>query len=259
MPVSGNLVSREEFDQRNHKFSPNVFGQAFVLLSGSMSVLRSDTPLSSFQRRANKLILPILAFVGIALGLKSARECAAVSSAYLADYDYAIALYVSLAVVSLGLILLIYWRTRWVGSGLIAAGVLSYVVFLGAMAFLLKTDRVAWLHEKMISFGPDHKASLVIHFRYGVNAAEVEEFESSVLQVPSTRHEGRDFPPFVQSYFRLAPIQANGHEGIALNFFDNAPSQEVNAYLAAIKNDKRVDSVYLDTSPNSIHDAVPPH
>ena len=219
-----------------------------------MGVFRPNSPLSLRQRRVNKAVLLVSVLLGVAFGVVQARECAAISSAYLGDYNYAISFSISTSLTILGLLLLVHWRTRWFGAGFIAVGVLSYVTFLSGMAVLTKEDRVAWRHEQMISFGPDQKASAVIYFRKAITSEQVEDFNSSVLMGPAMpRHAGRDYPPFVQSYFRLAPIQANGHEGIALTFFANAPTEKVNAYLSVIKEDMRVESMFLNVAPNSVH------
>jgi hypothetical protein len=216
-----------------------------------MAILHADEPLSSFQRNTNKAALVALPVLGIALGLEGARETARISSGYLASSGYAITFFISVLAFLLGLLMLIYWRTRWFGGGLIAAGILSYAVFIGGMSVLWKTDHVAWRHEKMISVGLDQKASVIVYFRNGITGREVEDFDLFVLQALSTQHEGRDFPPFVQTYLRLA--QANGHEGIALFFRNNAPPDKVSAYQETIKADNRVYKVFLNTVPSSIH------
>lgn len=218
-----------------------------------MSLLHTNQPLSTLQRRVNKSALPILVIAGIALGLQGARECAATTSGYLASYDYASAQSLALVLSALGLLLLVYWRTRWIGGGLIAAGILSCAIFYASMNVLLKLDRVAWVHEKMISFGPDQKASMVIYFRKGISPQQIETFNESVLMGPAEpRHAGRDYPVFVQSYLRLAPSQANGHEAVALTFFNNTSADKTNHYLTAIEGDSRVEKVFLDVSPDSI-------
>jgi hypothetical protein len=216
-----------------------------------MGVLRPDKPLSPRQLRLNKVFLLISVLIGIALGVEWARECAAIQSAYLASYDYATSFFFTISLSILGLMLLIHWRTRWFGAGFIAVGILSYIMFLGGMAVLAKEDRVAWRHEKMISFGPDQKASVVIYFRKGITNQQVEDFNSTVLEVPTPQSPGHGHPAFVQTYLRLA--RTNGHEGIALTFFDNTSPDKVNAYLTAIRADSRVEKVFLNTSPNSIH------
>jgi len=219
-----------------------------------MAILSSDRPLSVLQQRVNWGALLLLSLAAVAVGLWFTKQVASITSGYAADYDYAGAFFISIALCVLGLPLLIYWRTRWIGSGLIAAGVLGYVAFSIGMQVLLKENRVAWQHEKMVSFGPDKKASAVIYFHKEVTDREVEDFASSVLMGPAMpRHEGRDFPAFVSQYFRLLPSQANGHNAVALTFWNNSPPDKVNAYLATIKADRRVETVFLNVSPDSIH------
>jgi hypothetical protein len=219
-----------------------------------MPVLRSNQPLSPIQKRVNRGVPLLSALVGIALGLWVAKDCAATTSGYLAGYDYGIAFFLAVALCMLGLPLLIYWRTRWLGGGLIAAGILSYATFYAGMAVLLKEDLVAWRHEQMVSIGPDQKASAVIYFRKEITQQQVEDFHSTVLMGPALPgRDGRDFPTFVSLYLRLIPSQANGHWAIALTFSNNAPLDKVKAYLATIKADSRVETVFLNTAPNSIN------
>ena len=200
----------------------------------------------------------LLACLGIGLGFWEARDCASLRFAYIADYSYAGVLSLSIGLSVIGLLLLIYWRTRWVGAGLIAAGILSCAMFYTGMTVLVKEDRVAWRHEPPLERfgGPGAKASAVIYFRRGVTREQVEEFDSLVLQGPAPPwHDGRDYPPFLATYVSLLPSQANGHEAIALTFFNDAPPDKVNAYLATIKADSRVARVFLDTAPDAIHPA----
>jgi hypothetical protein len=219
-----------------------------------MSVLRSNQSLSPIQKRVNRVVPLLSCLVGIAFGLWVAKDCAAITSGYEASYSNVLALFVGVALCVLGLLMLIYWRTRWVGAGLIAAGILSYAAFWTGIAVLLKEDRVAWTHEQEISFGPDQKASAVIYFRKEITDQQVEDFDSTVLMLPALPgRSGRDYPTFVTVYLHLLPDQANGHLAVALTFLNNAPPDEVKAYLARIQADSRVETVFLNTSPNSIH------
>jgi hypothetical protein len=218
-------------------------------------ILFPTEPLTPSQRRWNANVALLLAFAGIGLGAWEAKACAAETFGYVATYAYVGAPALATGLSMVGALLLIYWRPRWVGAGLISAGVLSCAVFYAGMAVLSKADRVAWHHEPpLVSFGPDVKASAVVYFRHGVTVAQIEDFNSSVLQSPAKpRHTGRDYPVFVRSYLRLLPSQANGYDAISLTFSDNARSDEVNAYLALINADPRVGNVFLNTSPSSIH------
>lgn len=220
-----------------------------------MPLLRSNQPLSPIQERVNRVVPLLSALIGIAFGLWVAKDCAALASGYLANYSNVLALFIAVALCVLGLLMLIYWRTRWVGAGLIAAGILTYAAFWTGMAVLLKEDRVAWTHEQEVPLlGPDQKASAVIYFRKEVTDREVEDFNSTVLTLHARPgRSGRDYPAFVSEYVRLIPDQANGHWAIALNFRKNAPPDDVKAYLATIQADSRVETVFLNTAPNSIH------
>jgi len=109
-------------------------------------------------------------------------------------------------------------------------------------------------HKQMVSIGPDQKVSAVIYFRKEITEQQVEDFRSTVLKghtLPG--RDGLDYPAFVSLYLRLIPSQANDHWAIALTFLNNAPPDNVNAYLATIKADSRVETVFLNTAPNSIH------
>jgi hypothetical protein len=220
-----------------------------------MAVLFSDKPLSVVQRRVNWVALLLLGLLGIALGLKMAQECALITSGYAATYNYPVVLFITLLFLLLGLLLLVYWRTRWVGCALMLAGVLNVVAFVGGMRILLMENRVAWRHpQQMVSIGPDQRFSAVIYFKKDVNNRQVEDFRTSVLMEPATpRHDGRDFPVFVRQYLHLSPTQANGREAIALMFSVDTPPDRREAYLAAIKSDNRIDTVFLNSSPASIH------
>ena len=151
--------------------------------------------------------------------------------------------------VAFGLLALVYWRTRWAGAGLIAAGVLSCVTFYAGMALFVRLDRVAWRHEPpLVQIGPHETASLVIYFQRGTTDDQVENFRSSIL----TDSQGR-YPSFVRMYLRLVPSQANNHEGIALTFSGDATSQNVAEFVDRIKRDRRVESVYTNVAPSAIN------
>lgn len=220
-----------------------------------MPLLRPSEPISSVQRRVNRVAVLVLASVGILLGAWEAYECSLVRFGYAAGYSFGIALVIAIGLCVIGLPMLIYWRLRWIGTAVIAMGILSCATFYGGVAVLLNMDRVAWRHEPpLVRFGPDQKASIVIYFRKGVTDKDVEDFSSSVLEGPAEpRHEGRDYPPFVSEYLRLLPSQANGYYAVSLTFFNNSSDDETQAYIRKIEADRRVLKVFRDRSPDSIH------
>ena len=220
-----------------------------------MPLLTASNPISRIQCRVNKVAVLVLASVGVLLGLWEAYECSLVAFGYAAGYNYASAIAIAIALCVIGLPLLIYWRLRWIGAAFIAMGIVSCAAFYGGMAVLWKTDHVAWRHEPpLVRFGPDQKASIVIYFRKSVTDKDVEEFDSSVLQRPAKpRHQGSDYPQFVSEYTRLSPSQANGYEAVSLSFFNNASSDDTQAYIQKIEADNRVLKLFFNRSPISIH------
>jgi hypothetical protein len=213
-----------------------------------VTLLRPNRPLSNVHRRFNRIVIIVLAAIGIAVGLWQAKSCAAIRFGYVAGYAYASAVFLAIALCCVGVVFVIYWRTRWVGIGLIVAGVLSCAMFYVGIAVLWKLDRVAWRHEPPpFAIGPQVTASLVIYFQRGVSDSEVETFRSSVLADANGR-----YPSFVRSYLRLLPSQANDHEGIALTFSHDAQSQGIPEYVDKIRKDRRVENIYKDIAPSAI-------
>lgn len=199
-----------------------------------------------------KAVLAISVVLGTVLGLWQLREWVALPSGYLAPYSYLAAWFILALCGIFGGFIATFSRTRWIGGGLILAGVLSFGTFYAGMNVLLKQDRVPWLHERMVPLGPDQKASVVIYLRKGITSQEASNFDRYVLEEPMQRPPGHDHPPFVSVYLRLVPRQANGHEAMALTFIPNTPADKLNAYLTKIKADDRVETLFFNVTPNSI-------
>ena len=208
-----------------------------------MPLLSPEHPPSPAHRHVNQVAVIVLSALGIALGAWLAKDCAAIQFGYAAGYSFATAVFLAMSLCGVGLLLLLYWRTRGIGIGLVAAGLLACVTFYGAIAILLKLDRVAWKHEPpLVVFGPDHKATLVIYFRRGTTDDQIEAFRSSMVKGMEERTE----------YLRLLPDQANGHEGVALTFSKDTSSEQVTRYVKTIEGDSCVEKVYRDIAPSAI-------
>lgn len=130
---------------------------------------------------------------------------------------------------------------------MLAAGILSFATYAGAMFVLLRLDRVAWQHEPRQRLGVYEKVSLLVYFQPGTTDAQVEEFVHTVVE----EKDGR-LPPFVTLYWRLAPDQANGHESIALGLNDQAPGRQLASYVGRIRNDPRVEEVHENVAPAEV-------
>jgi hypothetical protein len=208
-----------------------------------MPLLSPSCQPSPAHGRVNRISAIGLSAIGVALGAWQAKSCASIAFGYVAGYAYATAVFLAMALCGIGLLLLIYWRTRGIGFGLLAAGLLSCVTFYGGMAVLLKLDRVAWQHEPPpVAIGHDQKATLVIYFRRGTTDEQIEEFHSWISSGTADPSE----------YLRLLPSQANGYEGVALTFSKDTPPEQVTRYVEKIKGDSRVEKIYRDIAPTAI-------
>ena len=213
------------------------------------------TPITDKQRRRRRIGVALILIAGICFGIWEALDCARIPFGYVASYDFGIAFFLTVCASVLGMLLLIYWRTRSSGMALIVAGIISYATFLGGIYGLKKLDRVAWQHEPpMQRFGPDQQASIVIYYRHGTSQAEINDFIDKVLERPAQpRHDGRDFPEFVSEYMVLIPSQASGYDGSTIGLRSNAAQSETAAYIASIRADPRVARIFLNSAPDSIH------
>jgi hypothetical protein len=221
-----------------------------------MSLVRAPEIRSQSQRRFERVAFWGLCCAGFAFGLWQAYECATIIYGYVAAYSFAGAIGYAIVLVTIGLLLTVFWRTRSMGVGFVLAGFLSCVTFYAGIAVLKRLDRVAWQHEPpLVSFGPEQKAWAVIYFCSKTTDDQIENFNDSVLYVDAEpRHAGKDYPPFVDSYLRLLPEQANGHDAVALTLFPNTGTQkEIGAYFSKIESDRRVAKVFTSVAPTAIH------
>jgi len=172
-----------------------------------MSLVRAPEIRSQSQRRFERVAFWGLCCAGFAFGLWQAYECARIIYGYVAAYSFAGAIGSAIVLVTIGLLLTVFWRTRSTGVGFVLAGFPSCVAFYAGIAILKRLDRVAWqLEPQLVSFGPEQKAWAVIHFCSGATHDQIENFSDSVLYVDAEpRHAGKDYRPFVQSYLRLVP------------------------------------------------------
>jgi hypothetical protein len=205
-----------------------------------MSLFASDMPISAAQRRLNWGLLITGCLAGITLGLLSARQAAGSGAGYAAQYVYLYVFWRAIGLWGLAVLPLIYWRTRWFGSGLVAAAVLSVVSFGVGMRILRFEDKVPWMRPRQTTGITIDRFAAVIYFK-DVTSREVEEFKTSVLMEDAMpRHQGRDFPTFVTDYSPVIANQSDGRQAVAIRFADGPLTVAEKSYLAKIRADRRV-------------------
>lgn len=207
------------------------------------------------QKRRRWIAASVIVGAGLGFAVWTAIDCAHIAFGYVASYSFASVFMLACVVVFIGLLLLIYWRTRSTGIALISTGIAMYLVFLGCIGILKRFDKVAWMHEPPAQrIGPDQKASLIIYYRPGTTGREIEDFvEHKLEDYPSKVHDGTDFPDFVTEYLSLDPSQANGFDASALTFEPGAHGVAVDSFIGMVQCDPRVARVFRDVRPDAIH------
>jgi hypothetical protein len=220
-----------------------------------MPVFAATTPLTRAQKRRRWIAASVIVAVGLGFAVWAAIDCSHIAFGYIASYSFAAVFMFGCVFVVIGLLLMIYWRTRTAGAAFLSTGVATYLVFLGCIGILKKFDKVAWVHEPPVrAMGPDQQASLIIYYRPGTTDQQIEDFVEHKLDgYPSKVHDGTDLPEFVSEYLRLNPSQANGFDGSALTFRPGAHGAAVDSFVAIVESDPRIARVFRDTPPNAIY------
>jgi hypothetical protein len=218
-----------------------------------MAIFQADGPASRGQKLFNRIAVAGALAGCCALGLREGYTGAQMVGDAAGRSQIA-ALLAAMAIGLGGLLLGIYWRTRALGFSLVVCGVLSYGVFLGARSYCARHGAVAaGPAAGPGSFAPDQKYSLVIYFRQGATAQQIEDFTQTVLKNPGQpMHPEAEYPWFVTDHISLKPNPSNRFNGVAVNFRSNAPGPESDSYVAKIRSDLRVEKVFADAAPESI-------
>lgn len=96
--------------------------------------------------------------------------------------------------------------------------------------------------QKIVRFGPEVKASLVIVFKPDVTDEQVEDFRRSVLQVTTSNETERKYLSGIRQYLRVLPIQK--HNAIALTFHDDIAQAQREEIMKRVKSSPLVYKVF---------------
>jgi ketosteroid isomerase-like protein len=115
-----------------------------------------------------------------------------------------------------------------------------------------KAEEIVQTYEKqkIVKFGPDVTANLVIVFKPEVTNDQVEDFRRNVLQIVASSEGERSYFPGIRQYLRTLPIQ--DHEAIALTFHtDITPAQRAEI-MSRLKASPLVYKIFEDMAPSSV-------
>jgi len=177
-----------------------------------------------------------------------------VPSGYVAVYPVMAMWILTLFVMVVAGIFVAIPRTRFAGFVFAAA-----IVFIPSSFILgVKLSEIAglnrWRDAPMHRFGPDVPYSLVVYYQPGASNLQIEQFEHSQLYEPRSDAHNLQFRTDIREFLRLAPNQAHGHSGFAINLAASVPAKDRLALIETISNDPLVFRIYRDIAPDRIAD-----
>ena len=177
-----------------------------------------------------------------------------VPSGYVAVYPVLGMWIMTLLVALAAAILMAIPRTRFVGFVLAAT-----MIFIPCAFFVgVKLSELAgfnrWRNAPMVHFGPDIPADFVVYYKMGASRMQIADFERAQLHQQRSDNKGDAFRPAIHSFLRLAPSQAHGHDGFAIDFDASSEVAQRTALIESISNAPLVFMVYMDVAPNRIPD-----
>jgi hypothetical protein len=178
-------------------------------------------------------------------------------SGYVAPYVVLDMWLLTLLVTIIAAILVAIPRTRFAGF------VFAAVIFLIPFSFYcgVKLSMAAglnhWIHAPKVRIGPDVVYSVVVYYKLGATRTQMDQLESAQLYQPRNDNRGKDFKPGIRGFLGLAPNQAYGHTGFALNFDPSMERERREFLISSLLESPVVFKVYTDIAPIKIVDPEP--
>jgi len=181
-------------------------------------------------------------FVGIAMAVSALTA----PHGYAAGVMFAAAWMFAILIVSSSAALLILpgtRRTALVGglSGTMLLGCFYLTVFLGTALDLANWD------NRMVRFGPEIPADLVIVFSTEVSSDQIEDFWEHTLSTET--EEGRDLKEGIQSVIK---ISVGEEPALAVSFYSSATREQKETIRRDAAQSSIVRAIFADVAPNDI-------
>ena len=104
--------------------------------------------------------------------------------------------------------------------------------------------------QKIVKFGPEVQASLVVVFKSNITDGQIESFRHDVLQVTTSNEGGRRYLLGIREYLRVPQIQ--NHDAVALTFHDDITKGQREEIIKRIKSSPIVYKVFEDIAPAEV-------
>lgn len=191
--------------------------------------------------------------ISIVLGLALAAIVATEMHGYVAGYTWFFLLLVagsiSFIMLTLGILLVFHNKLKLMGAVLVVSSVLLPVSYLvGVKTF----EIVGWsryVHEQMVKFGPDVRASLVVIYKKSATDEQIGSFLQEKLSRPHPEGKGYSHLDGTSSVGRL---NIHGHVATDITFKANATEEQRDSIKAAIYSSPIVYKIMEDVIPSEI-------
>jgi hypothetical protein len=207
--------------------------------------------------RSQKALICVIPALAILLGVSLVNSFNREPSGYVAVYDAVAMWMLSLLVLLMGIVLLIFRRTRFSGWVVAAAAFLVPIVFFVGVKVSFAAGLNSWLNAPLVHFGPDVRSSLVVYYKAGISHKEISDFQDAQLYQARRDGHGKDFKPGIRTFLALLPDQAHGHYAFALDLDSAMRPDQRESLISSLSNSPLVFKVYREVAPNSIPDPTP--
>jgi len=191
-----------------------------------------------------------LLLIGVSIFLIHGYDTA--QAGYVAVYTVVLMWILCVFAIVLGLALLLFRRTRWLGTVTVGSGLLLPCIFLAGIRISASAGWVSWANQPMQAFGPNVPAGEVVYYNLGVTNAERESFQRASLYQARADGAGLEFKPGITYCLRLSPSQAHGHDAFAIGISPSLPQDRRVQLRSLIAQSSLVFHVYDDIAPKDI-------
>jgi len=207
--------------------------------------------------RSQKTVICVVLALTILLGGFLVSSFNREPSGYVAVYDVVAMWMLALLVLLMGIVLLIFRRTRFSGWVVAAAAFLVPIVFFVGVKASEAAGLNRWLNAPLVHFGPDVRSSLVVYYKTGISETQISNFQDVQLYQARPDGNGQEFKPGIGTFLRLVPSQAHGHDAFALDLDSGMRPDQRESLISSLSSSPLVFKVYRDVAPDSIPDPTP--
>jgi hypothetical protein len=206
--------------------------------------------------RSQKALICVVPALAISLGVFLVNSFNREPSGYVAVYDAVAMWMLSFLVLLMGVVLLIFRRTRFSGWVVAAAAFLVPIVFFVGVKASVAVGLNRWLNAPLVHFGPDVRSSLVVYYKAGISEAEMSNFQDAQLYQARPGGHGKEFKPGIRTFLALIPEQAHGHYAFTLDLDSRMSPEQRESLVSSLSSSPLVFRVYRAVAPNSIPDPI---